>query len=150
MSFLTKSQREAIKTGDIREKNMMRMRIRQNFCQAIRDINTVARHHRMIEGKKEITNGVSDKDIAELVANLLYMVDNEYIDEDIIHMLLTEAEDNWAVEGSGNVHGARQEIGIVAFLEAFRSYDNDDEMSPPPQDLEKWDEFCSVVEEFLP
>ena len=146
MSFLTKSQRKAIRNGDIQDKNMMRMRIRKNFAQAIRDLNVVAENHKVIEGDKSITSGTKDKEVAQLVTNLLYIMDTSKIDANILHMLISESEDNWKIDGSETVHGARQEIGISAFLKAFETYDPDDDLTPPPESLHGWDHLEELVQ----
>lgn len=145
--MLTPSQLENIKSGKIRDKKMMQMRIRQNLGDTIQDINTVIRYHSWIEGQNDIENFVDDKVMAELVANLLFLLDNDKIGEDIIWMLVNSANDCWTVPGSDHVHGKKQEFAIQVFLECFSDFDDEDPMQPEPEDIEGWDELVTLIKD---
>ena len=145
--MLTESQRESIRSGEIRDKDMMKIRIRDNLADAIRDVNLVLQHHTWIEGEAGIEAEFDDSDVANLVGNMLYLVDNEHVDDNLLWLLLESAETAWTVPGAENVHGKREELALDIFIECFEDYDPEDSMVPEPEKLENWDQFQEVLDQ---
>jgi len=144
--MLTSSQRESIRSGEIRDKGMMKIRIRENLLEAIADLNTIMHYHSWIEGRQSMSDLLDSDETAELVSNLLYVLDTDEIDENVLYLLVDNAKESWTVPGSGNVHGHKEELGIRLLLESFSEFDPDDEMSPDPTDFEGWDELVDLVD----
>lgn len=144
--FLTQEQRDRLRNGEITEKPAMQKRIRDNLPRVIFDLRTVLRHYTLIEGDIDLRHHLDEEHTSEIVRTLVYLMDNEAVDDDLLFVLLESAEPNWTVEGVDTVHGTKQELALLGFILAFREF-VDDEMAPDPRELDRWDEFLSLVDE---
>ena len=145
--MLTPDQREYIETGEIREKSMMQRRIRENLSDTMVDINFALDHHSMIEGRAEIEDTLNHSAMARLMNNLLYLIDERYIDDNLLWMLVEQAEETWTVPGSQHVHGEKEELVIDIFTTVFDNFNPESDMDPEVDQLEGWDELVEMVEQ---
>lgn len=143
--MLTKKQREAIESGEIRNDGMTKLRVRKRLEKSLEDLNFVLQHYKWIEGNDPITEWIPNQESAQLICNLLYLIENEKIDENMLHMLIEESQNNWTVPDSGNIHGSSQEMAIDIWLEAFTEWNPDDPMVPDADKLRNWDDFTTVL-----
>lgn len=145
--MLTSDQQEYIETGEIQNKSMMQRRIRRNISDTMEDLNFVLDHHSMVEGEGDIEDFLNHSMMVRLINNMLYLVDNRYIDDNLLWMLVEQAEDVWTVPGSKHVHGKKQELVLDIFLTVFEDFDPENDMNPDPEQLERWEDVVDVVEE---
>lgn len=144
--MLTPTQREAFENGEIRGNETMQLRVRQSLAQTIHDFNLLVRHHSWIEGQQNIEDFVPHGEIRELLGNLLYILDGNHIDEDLLWMLLCSTEDCWSLDDDSHVHGHKQQIALDLLLESFSDWDPEDPMTPDPSRLDGWEELEEMME----
>lgn len=129
---------------------MMKKRVRDKLVEVIEDLNFLFRYHTFIENEQGIDKILPHDETAELVGNLLYLLDNDHVDENLIWLLIKNAQESWTVPGSGSVHGHRHDFALRVFCECFDEYDIGDPMKPDVEDLENWDEFAECLAELEP
>jgi hypothetical protein len=145
--MLTPKQREELETGKIRENPSTQLGVRESLAQTIADFNKVIRHHSLITGQQSINDIIPQDHLRELTGNLLYLVEDECIDENIVWTLLSSCEECWTVENTDMVHGSRQEIAMRMFLVAWEDWDSQEPMTPSPDEIPGWDDFYERVQE---
>jgi len=145
--MLTPDQREYIENGEIKDKSMMQRRIRENLSDTMVDLNFALDHHSMIEGKAEIEDFLNHSAMARLMNNLLYLIDERYIDDNLLWMLVEQAEESWTVPGSKHVHGEKEELVIDIFCTVFDDFDPESDMNPDPEQLQGWEDLVEIVED---
>lgn len=143
---MSPSQKEAIRDGSIEDNSTMCAQVRNKMREAVKDFNFILRNHSLIKSERGFE--LEDEPTANMIGRLLYLVDNDCIDEDLIWLLLESAEESWTVPGSEYVHGKREELALEIFVACFEDYDPDGEMTPPPTELEHWERFCDALDDF--
>lgn len=145
--MLTNKQRELIENGKIRKDTSTQIRVRNNIDESLKDLNLVLRNYKWIEGQNEITDFIDQDNILQLITNLLYIIDDDMVDDNLIWILVESIDDCWTVEGSDYIHGRKQEVALAIFMKSFKDYIGNEEMKPNVEDIDGWKEFEMLYEE---
>lgn len=143
---LTSAQRTFLRSPELNPDRITRFRIREAFGQLIDDLNLIFSRENLLNNESTLSDSVSEEKVRVAILNLAQM-SNEST-ESVVRVLFQETTDCWTIPDGENIHGAKQELALELFVEAFDEYDpQQDETEPALEQLQNYESFKSVLDE---